>query len=195
MNTRHLTASALLIGTLGLTGCSGDGAASASPATGGPAPAASAQGSDAEVAFLSEMRPHHEQAVLMSDLVLAADPPAEVAALARRIKAAQSPELDQIEGMLADLGHGTDRMAHGSGAAGHDGMLSEADMTALRAATGTRAARLYLEGMIGHHRGAVEASDTELGAGTPAPARALARRIRQVQLDEVTTMQTLLQGL
>lgn len=68
----------------------------------------SAKGNAADVTFLTGMRPHHEQAVEMSEIVLAADPPAEVAAVARQIKDAQSPEIEQMVQMLEALGEKTD---------------------------------------------------------------------------------------
>lgn len=68
----------------------------------------SAKGNAADVTFLTGMRPHHEQAVEMSEIVLAADPSAEVAAVARQIKDAQSPEIEQMVQMLEALGEKTD---------------------------------------------------------------------------------------
>ena len=158
-----------------------------------------AKGNDADVAFLTGMKPHHEQAVEMSEIVLAADPQAEVAAIAARIKEAQAPEIEQMDTMLTDLGE-TANGGHGGGhsgghSGGHGGMLSDADMAALEAAKGNDAARLYLEGMIDHHQGALEASDTEIADGQYAPAIALAQEIRTAQAAEITDMQALLATL
>jgi uncharacterized protein (DUF305 family) len=49
------------------------------------------------------MIPHHEQAVLMSDIALTNSTSDEVLALARDIKAAQAPEIDEQRGRC--LGH------------------------------------------------------------------------------------------
>ncbi len=154
-----------------------------------------AQANDADISFLTGMTPHHEQAVEMSDIVLAANPPAEVAGIARQIKDAQAPEIEQMNSMLKALGEDTaaeDGEGHGGG---HGGMMSERDMAALKAATGTDAARLYLEGMIKHHQGAIEASDAELADGKYEPALELAQEIKTAQQAEITTMQELLQSL
>ncbi len=154
-----------------------------------------AQANDADISFLTGMTPHHEQAVEMSDIVLAANPPAEVAAIARQIKDAQAPEIEQMNSMLKALGEDStaeDGEGHGGG---HGGMMSEQDMAALKAATGTDAARLYLEGMIKHHQGAIEASDAELADGKYEPALELAQEIKTAQQAEITTMQELLQSL
>ena len=158
----------------------------------------SVQGNDADVAFLTGMKPHHEQAVEMSEIVLAADPPAEVAALARRVRGAQAPEIEQMDQMLDALGHEGDG-AHGTHGAGHadahGGMMSDQAMSALRAATGTDAARLYLEGMIGHHEGAIDASDDEIASGEYAPAVELAKQIKRAQAQEIAEMRRLLAAL
>jgi uncharacterized protein (DUF305 family) len=62
-----------------------------------------------------------------------------------------------MKGWLAGWGEDPDgsSMSHeGHGAAG--GMMSEEDLDALKAANGAEATKLFLEGMIEHHQGAVE---------------------------------------
>ncbi len=204
MHKRHLTASALLASALVLAACGNGGSDTAgstgSTGNGGSSAAAeTAQGNDADIAFLTGMTPHHEQAVEMSEMVLAADPPADVAAIATQIKDAQSPEIKQMKTMLADLGEEADGMAHGGGhgggMAGHGGMMSDSDMDALMDATGADAARLYLEGMVKHHQGAIEASDTEIADGQYEPAVELAETIKVAQAAEITEMRALLDTL
>ena len=51
-----------------------------------------------DINFAEEMIPHHEQAVLMSDIALTNSTSDEVLALARDIKAAQAPEIDEQRG-------------------------------------------------------------------------------------------------
>ena len=74
-------------------------------------------------------------------------------------------------------------------------MMSDQMMAELDGATGTEAARLYLEGMVRHHEGAIEASEAELKDGKYEPARTLAQEIKQAQAAEITTMQALLAKL
>ena len=204
MNTRHLTAVTALASALVLTACgSGDDPAlTGSPGSGSGASSApaAAQANDADIAFLTGMIPHHEQAVEMSEMVLDADPPAEVARIAQQIKAAQDPEIQQMNTMLDDLGKpaGSDggHGGHGGGSAGgHGGMMSEAEMEALDSAQGAEAARLYLEGMIKHHEGAIAASKTQLADGKYEPARKLATTIAEQQATEITEMKRLLAAL
>ena len=211
MNTRHLTlataalAVALTVSACGsndlATGTTPASAPAASPASptahggghGGtrsaPLTAPAGRANDADLSFLAGMEPHHRQAVEMSDVVLAAGPPAAVAAVARQIKAAQGPEIEQIEQMLTDLGQPTGGGPHSGG---HGGMMSDTDLDTLREAEGDDAARRYLEAMIAHHEGAIEAAEAELRDGTYEPARQLATSIAEDQAAEITRMERLL---
>lgn len=155
----------------------------------------SAEGNAADVEFLTGMKPHHEQAVEMSDIVLKANPPAAVAAIAQRIKDAQTPEIEQMNQMLEALGEPTDGGEHDGHSAGHGGMMSAGDLAELKAATGTEAAHLYLTAMIVHHEGAVEAADVEIEDGKHGPAIALAKEIKGAQEAEIAEMRTLLQQI
>ena len=201
---RHRAPAALaLAGALVLTSCGGGGDTATTAgsdtamdhdnASHAPSGGAAGPGNDADLAFLTGMRPHHEQAVEMSDLVLVADPPAPVAELARRVKAAQAPEIEQMDQMLVDLGQDADGGSHT--ADGHGGMMSDADMAQLMDATGPRAARAYLEGMIEHHEGAIDAAETEIADGRYEPAVGLAQSIRQDQAAEIEEVQALLADL
>jgi len=205
---RRLALPALaLAGALALTACGGgsedtaNAGSSSSEHGGGHSSDGASKGSetaeadDADISFLTGMIPHHEQAVEMSDIVLAADPPADVAAIARQIKDAQGPEIEQMNDMLEAVGEEATG-GHGAGhSGGHGGMMSEQEMAALEVATGTEAARLYLEGMIKHHQGAIDASDAELADGKYEPARTLAQEIKAAQQAEITEMQDMLANL
>jgi uncharacterized protein (DUF305 family) len=108
-------------------------------------------GSDAM--FLQMMIPHHEQAVVMSDLALSTSKDAEVLKLAKQIKDAQAPEIIKMQGWLADAGLSEDP-GHSMGD-GMGGMLSDSDLSALKGSTGKAFDKLFLAGMIAHHEGAI----------------------------------------
>jgi uncharacterized protein (DUF305 family) len=203
---RRLALPALaLAGALVLTACGGEDTASTGSSSsehgGGHSSdkntdsTASDEANEADIEFLTGMIPHHDQAVEMSDIVLAANPPAEVAAIARQIKGAQDPEIEQMNAMLKGLGKESAGEHSGGHSAGHGGMMSEQDMADLKAATGTEAARLYLEAMIEHHQGAIDASNAELAEGKYEPARELAQEIKTAQQAEIDEMQELLRSL
>ncbi|TFV67217.1 UNVERIFIED_ORG: DUF305 domain-containing protein [Bacillus sp. AZ43] len=197
--TARLTAltAALVAGALIVAGCGqddsgtsehGGGHASASATDTG---ASEATHNDADIAFAAGMVPHHEGAIEMAQLApgRAADP--RVADLASRIEAAQGPEIDTLNGWLAEWGAEPDMdgMDHGD----MGGM--EMDMTALTNATGAEFDRLFLQQMIEHHRGAVTMAETELADGRNSDALAMAEAIRDTQTGEIAEMEQLLAEL
>ena len=111
-------------------------------------PTANSLFSAEDLKFAEEMIPHHEQAVLMSDIALTNSTSDEILALARDIKSAQAPEIEQMgswEGVRPST-----HMGHMM-----DGMLSESQIQELRDSEGATFDRLFLEGMIAHHEGAL----------------------------------------
>jgi uncharacterized protein (DUF305 family) len=108
--------------------------------------------SGSDIMFAQMMIPHHQQAVDMGTLAETRASSPEVKALAAQIKAEQAPEIEQMKGWLKSANASLD-MGHDMGMGG---MLTESDMSALKNATGAAFDRLYLEGMIGHHKGAIQ---------------------------------------
>ncbi|GAA1979587.1 DUF305 domain-containing protein [Microbacterium pumilum] len=156
---------------------------------GASAPAADVNQTD--IQFTMMMIPHHEQAIEMSDVILAKDDIDEqVTALAEQIKAAQGPEIEQMESWLDDWGTGMGDMG-GMG----DGMMSDTDMQALADATGDEASRLFLEQMIEHHQGAIDMAQNEVDNGQNADVIALAQNIITSQTAEIATMEEILATL
>ncbi|AWD24507.1 DUF305 domain-containing protein [Micrococcus sp. HSID17228] len=174
--------------------------ATATPSTTatGSAEEVSAEHNDADVMFAQMMIPHHQQAVEMSEMLLAKDDvPAEVAAFAQKVIDAQGPEIERMNAMLTAWGQdpvdtdGMEGMDHG----GMSGMMSEEDMAALEQAQGTEAARLYLEQMTAHHKGAVDMAKDEVEDGQNPQAVQLAEQVIADQEAEITEMQQMLDKL
>ena len=181
--------SGVLATTLALTGCSMEGmdmGGGSSPSTYSASGSSSAN--NADIAFAMQMVAHHEQAVEMAQTVLDKDGvDARVTELAQTIKDAQGPEIDTMNGWLTSWG------ASGS----MDGMdmggtMSDADMTALEAASGSEANKLFLAQMTVHHQGAIDMAKTELQDGQNADALALAQKIVNDQTAEIARMKDLL---
>lgn len=80
--------------------------------------------------------------------------------------------------------------------AGHmmDGMLSEEEMDELKSARGVEFDRLFLEGMIKHHEGAIDMADDVDDSKNPDVAK-LAQSILITQRAEIELMKELLQRL
>ena len=174
---------------------------SATSSATGSAEEVSAEHNDADVMFAQMMIPHHQQAVEMSEMLLAKDEiPAEVAAFAQKVIDAQGPEIERMNSMLTawgedpvDMGDMGDMegMDHG----GMSGMMSEEDMADLEQAQGTEAARLYLEQMTTHHKGAVDMAKDEAKDGQNPQAVQLAEQVIADQEAEITEMEQMLQEL
>ena len=121
-------------------------------------------GSDAM--FLQMMIPHHEQGIVMSDLALKISKNPAILDLAKQIKAAQNPEIAQMKNWLAESGFSEDP---GHSMDGMGGMLSNEDLQVLSKSSGKDFEKLFLNGMIQHHQGAIQmvnmlsnSKDTEL---------------------------------
>ncbi|ALG85381.1 DUF305 domain-containing protein [Gordonia phthalatica] len=147
---------------------------------------------DADVMFAQMMLPHHEQAIVMSDIILGKkDIPENVTAMAKQIKDAQGPEITTLKGWLKGWNAPVDApMDHEM-----DGMLSDADLDKLRAANGTEAAKLFLTQMIEHHEGAVDMAEEQIETGKNADAVEMARSIVDSQQKEIDEMKAMLKGL
>lgn len=158
-------------------------------------PAADTEHNAADVTFAQMMIPHHAQAIQMSDMVLKKpDIPAEVTALATKIKAAQGPEIDKMTGWLKSWNEPT-QMPSGHSSHGMYGMMGDADMKKLDAAQGAEAAKLFLKQMIAHHKGAIMMAKTENTAGKNPDAVQLSKDIVSAQEAEIQEMQKLLATL
>ena len=139
--------------------------------------------SSQDLMFAEMMIPHHEQAIEMSNLALMNSQDPEILKLAQEIKDAQAPEIEQMKSW------GASSMAH----AGHmmDGMLSEDEINELSAAKGSDFDRLFLEGMIKHHEGAIQMAEMVLDSRNAEVAR-LASTIINSQRAEIESMQKLI---
>jgi uncharacterized protein (DUF305 family) len=208
MNTtfKTLSITAALAASLSLAGCAtGTSSGNSMPMDHGnsspmssmrpsASPESGADHNQADVMFAQMMIPHHAQAVEMSGIILAKpDMPAEVTALATKIKDAQAPEIQQMTGWLTGWNMPT-MMGDDSGH-GMSGMVDDAGMGKLKSATGTEAARLFLEQMIGHHEGAIEMAQQEISAGKAPDAVKLAHDIVDSQQAEIAQMKQMLAAL
>jgi uncharacterized protein (DUF305 family) len=151
---------------------------------------------DADVMFAQHMIPHHQQAIEMSDTLLAkqgVDP--RVTDLANQIKAAQGPEIQQMQGWLTQWHSPVIPPMAGHDMPGMQGMMSGADMTALKGAQAAEAAKLFLTQMIAHHEGAITMAQKEIKDGQYPAAIELANAIVTAQQREIDTMKGILATL
>lgn len=206
----------VVVAALTLAGGAG---ALAVAATGGESspPVAAATSSAAQTAFpsvedhcyIEGMIPHHEQALALSESVLAADGVRDrTRALAEFIIGDQSAEIGTMRAWqqawakaiptdaTATGGHAAHdapagTIATGCGDHGHGemkGMATPDQLAALAAADGVEADRLFLELMIVHHEGALEMATSAVTDGSNAFVRASAKHVLVEQEREIAAM-------
>lgn len=159
--------------------------------------------SQADVEFMQGMIMHHAQAVEMTALIHSHTEKAEVRELGRRISLSQSDEIKFMQRWL-EARHEPTSMEM-SGMPGMDrsgkpmalmpGMLTPAQMQALRNARGAEFDRLFLTGMIQHHGGAlvmVEDLFNQGGAGQDAQLFQFATDVDNTQRAEIRIMEGIL---
>ena len=187
------------VAAIGACGNSATKEAASSPASTSASTVADSPHNQADVVFAHMMISHHQQAIEMSDIILAKQGiDQRVVDLATQIKAAQGPEIATIQGWMTDWGMGgmagMPGMDHGN-MGGMDGMMSQADMDGLKNAQGVEATKLFLTGMIKHHQGAITMSQNEIKDGQNPDALALATSIIESQQKEIDTMNQILGSL
>jgi len=169
-----------------------------------------------DVAFMQHMIVHHGQAVEMVELLRTRGSDPMVQRLGQRIALSQEAEMAIMRRWLTDRGQALEMPGMGAGHAGMDhsahaghamsasdtpimpGMLSPAQMQTLAAANGPAFDRLFLEGMIRHHQGALDMVDvllTDPGAAQDALLSDFTTSVVSDQSAEILRMQSLLSDL
>ncbi len=192
---RPVAALATAVAVIALfAGCGSNDHGGTHNATSSPSVDAAAGHNAADIAFARDMIPHHAQAIEMATLAetRAANP--QVKSLAAAIKKAQDPEIAIMSQWLTDWKQPVPSASEHGGNHSMPGMMTQAQMTQLTAASGPAFDTLFLQMMIGHHQGAIEMAKTEQRDGKEGAVKALARRIEKDQAVEITHMRQLLQG-
>jgi uncharacterized protein (DUF305 family) len=110
----------------------------------------------ADIKFMQGMIGHHAQAVEMVALIPSRTQNEDMKKLGMRIDVSQQDEIKMMREWLTARGAAVpDAHAHHTPGGMMPGMLTPEEMTALAAAKGTEFDRLFLEGMIKHHQGAI----------------------------------------
>jgi uncharacterized protein (DUF305 family) len=154
----------------------------------------------ADVRFMQGMIGHHAQALEMTELVTARTRRDEMRLLARRIELSQADEITLMRHWLQVRGEQVpnEHAHHAPGATLMPGMLSPDEMDRLAAVTGVEFDRLFLEGMIKHHDGALTmVSDlfANPGAGQEPEMFAFASDVDADQRIEIDRMSAMLSEL
>jgi uncharacterized protein (DUF305 family) len=145
-----------------------------------------------EFMFAEMMIPHHQQAVDMSDLALKKSTNPSILDLAQRIKDAQSAEIVQMKTWLG--GESSNSMMSDHSGHSMGGMLTEEEFSKLESASGAEFDKLFLEGMIAHHEGAIDMSRM-IKDTTTKEVNAFGLNVVEVQSAEIREMKEILESL
>lgn len=158
-----------------------------------------------DVGFLQDMRIHHEQAVVMSRLYLAAEPGGDplLQSIAREIEIAQTFEAGRFVQLLRIFGEAETNetdvamawMGHAMPLEEMDGMASREELDRLAGARGTEADRLFAELMIAHHEGGLMMADYAADRGENREVTEMAAAMARAQRGEIAEMRGILERL
>jgi len=151
----------------------------------------------ADVRFMQGMIGHHAQALEMTALVPTHTKREDLRKLALRIEVSQADEIKMMQRWLEARGQAVPgpHAMHLHGATLMPGMLTAEQMSALAAASGSAFDRLFLEGMIQHHGGAltmVHELFATPGAGQDADIFGFASDVDADQRAEIDRMRGML---
>ncbi len=151
----------------------------------------------ADVQFMQGMISHHAQAVEMVQLLSTRTASDAMRKLGQRIEASQTDEIKMMQRWLETRGEKPPgpHAQHMMGPTLMPGMLTEAEMDRLAQAKGPAFDRLFLEGMIKHHEGAltmVKDLFATRGAGQDAEIFAFASDVDADQRMEIDRMSMML---
>lgn len=157
---------------------------------------------EADVRFMQGMITHHAQAVEMTALIETRTDSEGVRSLGARISHSQADEIRFMKRWLLSRGYPVEEVGghhhHGMSHGLMPGMLTPKQMETLAAARGEEFDRLFLEGMIMHHGGAltmVEELFGAAGAGQEAEIFHFATDVDSGQRAEIRVMQTMREKL
>ena len=164
---------------------------------------------EADVRFMQGMIPHHAQALQMTALVHKHATTNAVRQMALRMEISQRDEIklmemwlterDQpLEMPMGEMHH--DGMRHDMAGGPHvmPGMLTAEQMEALSNARGVAFDKLFLEGMIQHHQGAIDMVATLFNSSGSAQESTIFTFAEEVDADqqmEINRMRALLEQL
>jgi uncharacterized protein (DUF305 family) len=155
---------------------------------------------DADVKFMQGMIHHHLQAIDMTNLLAQNTASDDMRKLGLRMQLSQADEIKMMQKWLQTRGKEApgDHAHHTPGAPMMPGMLSAEEMSRLAAAKGVAFDKLFLEGMIKHHMGAlvmVEELFATPGAAQESDMFAFASDVVTDQRIEIDRMAVMLKEL
>ena len=161
---------------------------------------------DADVAFMQGMIPHHVQALRMTRLVPDRSARDDIPLFSERMDISQEGEIElmrtwleardeEVPALTADHDHGDgDPMGGMNDGELMPGMLTEEELLELEAADGAEFDRMFVEAMIRHHQGAIAMVDQLFadGGGSETEIFEFANHVQSDQRIEISRMEDML---
>lgn len=148
---------------------------------------------NADIGFLQDMIDHHQQALLISNAYLDANPGGDAAPYAREVVLFQEREIDRMDAWLNDSGMSRGQpgrqamtwMGMPIPVEQMPGMQHPTRITELTDATGAAADRLFFEIMSEHHLGGAHMADAAASGARRTEIREFAEKMSYNQRVEV----------
>lgn len=158
------------------------------------------QATKADIEFMQGMIHHHLQAIDMTNLLAENTSSEDMRKLGLRMSLSQSDEIKMMRHWLEIRGQEApgDHAHHMPGAPMMPGMLTQPEMDRLAAARGVEFDKLFLEGMIKHHNGALVMVDQLFntpGAAQQSEIFSFATDVEADQRAEIDRMTAMLKEL
>ncbi|MFD9741509.1 DUF305 domain-containing protein [Umezawaea sp. NPDC059074] len=151
----------------------------------GDSAAGSAGANDADIVFLRDMIPHHQQTLEISGLVKSRSKNPAVVSVADAITAEGSAEIDKMNGWLGEWKVGVTDSGHQA----HEMVVAPKDVSVLGGYTGPQFDKQWSPLMVRHLQDGIKMAQAVETAGTHAGVKALAQEMVKVQTGLVSTIE------
>ena len=145
---------------------------------------------EADVTFLQDMVPHHEQAIEMAEMVEGRTERPQLVEMAGNVISSQTAEIEEIDALLEEAGEDDGNDRGGMDMGGMDMGMSQKDMDALMKAEGEGFDKMFSEMMIEHHGAAIEMAKEVLDAGENPAVADMAQGIIDEQQKEIDDLKS-----
>jgi uncharacterized protein (DUF305 family) len=189
---RRRTLASVLVAVLLVAGCAAEAQEATKPAD----PMTTAVFNDTDVMFLQMMLAHHEPLAKLLTLGRTRAVRDDVRNLAGEVDQDRAATTTTISGWLVDWGQPLSSDAHPDAHAAHGGLplLDDTQLGELASLTGPDFDTAFLNVLIGHQHSAVELARMEVGGGTNAQAKDLARQTDETLRTQIQRLLVLVAG-
>ncbi len=151
----------------------------------GDSAATSAGANDADIVFLRDMLPHHQQTLEISGMVGTRSKNPAVVEVANAITAEGSAEMDKMNGWLGEWKVGVTDSGHKA----HEMIVAPKDVAVLGGYNGTQFDKQWSPLMVRHLQDGIKMAQSVEAAGAHAGVKALAKEMITVQTGLVTKIE------